>query len=218
MSSHFLIDLFNDNINGVVATQTLPPVTQSTGNYIISVSDDVAVRDPIDLADLLTKKYLGILANHGLFTQISYDAMLDATNIDFANSQEIFTGEKGCIGLYPKVGAREPTLQTTAYGITWAGPGAGPAQAMVNYEVFTYTDTDPWNGAYQRSYQEESPDLDVSLEVSFDGGLNFISAMDKSLVTIPTPSRGTQVVLKFTRTSSVSANPRIFIGSWAVLY
>jgi len=219
VSTHYLIDLFTDVINDVVTTTTYPPQTRVTGNYVVRVPDDVSVQDPVDLADLLTKKYQGILGSHGLFTQITYDALLDAANVNLPQSQGVFSGERGLIGLYPTdLVNPTPFLQTDAFSISWSGGGAGPAQAIVTYELFTYVDVDDADGSFQRYYQELSPDVHVTVEISFDNGVTFLSATDKSLVSIPISARGTQVILRFTRSTDVSSVARVFLGSWAVLY
>jgi hypothetical protein len=219
VSTHYLIDLFNDDINDVVTPQTFPPSTLITGNYVVRVADDVAVRNPSSLLDLIDKKYQAILGTHGLFTQITYDNLFDATNVNLASSRGIFTGLKGHVGLYPADMTNPvPVLQMDPYGITWGGPGVGPSQALVTYEVFTYVDEDPANAAFQRHYQELPPDVDVSVEISFDGGATFLPVQDKALVSVPISSRGTQLLLRFTRLSHVDSVARVLIGSWAVLY
>jgi len=219
VSTHYLVDLFNDDINDVVTPQNIPPSTVITGNYVVRVADDVAVRNPIDLSDLLNKKYQAILGTHGLFTQVTYDPMFDPDNVNLSSSRGIFTGLKGHVGLYPvDMTNPAPILQTDPYGITWGGPGAGPSQALVTYEVFAYVDEDPADAAFQRHYQELPPDTDVMVEVSFDGGATFLPVQDKALVSIPISSRGTQLLLKFTRTSYVDSVAKVLIGSWAVLY
>jgi hypothetical protein len=220
VSIYYLIDLFTDQINAVVTSQSTPPTILTTGSYVVRVDDNVAVQSPSDLSDLLTKKYLGILGAHGLFTQITYDTMQDASNIDLSNSIGVITGDRGVNGLYanPPAPGLASVLQTTPNGITWTGPGAGPPEATVSYELFTYVDLDPSGTPYQRQYQELSPDVDVSAEISFDNGTSFLSFQDKSLITVPTSSRGVNIILRFTRETDVSAHPRVFIGSWAVLY
>jgi len=219
MSSHYLISLFDDSITDVLVPTGAPPTSLITGSYVIAVPDDIAVKKPTSLSDLLAKKYQGILGTRGMYSTITYDSMLDATNVDMVLSHGVCTGFKGSICLYPTDPSNpHPVLVTSAHGITWMGSGAGPTQAMVTYELFTYTDSDPATGSFQRHFQEIPTDHDLTLEVSFNGGATFISTIDKALVTIPPAARGTQLVLRFTRTTNVAVTPRIFIGSWAVLY
>ena len=219
MSSHYLISLFDDSITDVLVPIGAPPTSLITGSYVITVPDDVAVKKPVSLSNLLAQKYQGILGSRGIYSTIIYDPMLDATNVNMASSHGVCTGFKGSICLYPTDPSNpHPALVTTAHGITWLGAGVGPTQAMVTYELFTYVDSDPATGAYQRQFQELPTDHDVALEVSFNGGTTFIPTIDKALVTIPPAARGTQLILRFTRTTDVTVTPRIFIGSWAVLY
>ena len=60
MSTLYLVNLFNDQINDVMYSSgdELP----ITGSYVLRVPDDVVVRNPTDSADILTQKYASILA------------------------------------------------------------------------------------------------------------------------------------------------------------
>ena len=219
MSTHYLVSLFNDQINSVVTPPPGPPTSQVVGNFVVRVPDEVPVRNPTGLPDLLTKKYAGILGTHGLFTQVAYDDMLDALGVNTGSSTGVTLGDKGVVGIYPTNTAPQiPILQTTPMGIVWGGPPPGPPQAMVVYELFEYVDTDDKGLVYVRQYREVSPDIDVSCQVSFNNGATFISTTDKALVTIPLLARGTQIVLKFTRLTNISARGRVLLGSWAVLF
>jgi len=227
MSTHYLISHFDDQINGVVAATGVNPQTDITGNYVVRIPDDVSVKNPTSLANLLTKKYQGILGTYGSFTQVVYDTMLDATGVD--NTSELLTtgvtlGDKGTIGLYhtslSNPTPHTPMLTTTPEAIIWGGAPPGPAQALLTYELFTYVDTDDKDSAYVRSYKELTPDVDVSVEVSFNGGSSFVATTDKALISVPIPSRGTSVVLRFTRLTAHGGGvpDRVLIGSWAVLF
>ena len=129
MSTHYLVSLFDDQINGVLAATGAPPMSTVTGNYVIRVPDDVPVKNPTNVADLLNKKYTGILGTHGLFTQIAYDDMLDSLGVNLGASDGITTGDKGVVGIYPTNGAWTPVFQTTPMGVVWGGPPPGPPQA-----------------------------------------------------------------------------------------
>lgn len=220
MSTHFLVSQFDDQINGVVTGSGSPPQSTITGHYVVRVPDDVGVRNPTSLANLLSKKYAGILGTYGLFTQIAFDDMLDGAGVDNGTSVGVTVGDRGMVGIYPtNVGyTSAPVLRTTPMAITWGGPGSGPPQSLVTYELFEYLDTDNKLLPYERRYREVPPDADVQLQVSFDGGANFITTTDKALVNIPLLSRGISVVLRFTRTSNVSSRGRVLFGSWAVLF
>lgn len=220
MSTHYLIDLYNDSINDVLTAQGSPPMSSVTGNYVVRVEDGVPVRNPTNLADLIIKKYLGLLGTHGLYTQITGDDLLDPIgSVDFTLSTGIFSGLKGAIGIYPLVtGNPTPVLRTTDTTISWGGPGVGPTQAMLVYELFEYVDIDAKDAQFQRSYREVQTDVDVSVEVSFNGGLNWVAAQSLAFFSIPLADRGISLTLRFTRITDISSRGRVFVGSWAVLY
>jgi hypothetical protein len=214
MTTHYLVDLYNNTLNNVVTAGGTPPTTSCTGNYVVRVPDEVAVRNPTDLADLITKKYQGLLGAHALYNAIIFDDFLDETGIDFLVSTGIITGSNGSIAIYPRVtGSPTPVLQSTTQGLS-----SIPTQFLLTYELFEYVDVDGAAVPFQRSYQEVVTDVDVSVEVSFDGGASFTSTMDQSFTNIPVPSQGNQLVVRFTRTTSISTRGRIFLGSWAVLF
>lgn len=221
MSTHYLVSQFDNQINGVIAANGAPPTSTITGNYVVRVPDDVPVRNPTGLTDLLNKKYAGILGTHGLFTQIVYDDMLDSLGVDTGLSLGMTLGDRSVVGVYPtnpSYGGNQPQLQTTPMGIVWGGPPPGPPQALLTYELFEYVDTDDKGQVYVRQYREIPADLDLSVQVSFNGGANFIPTTDKALISVPIPFRGTSVVLRFTRTTDIVAHGRVLIGSWAVLF
>lgn len=212
MSTHYLLSLFNDDINDIVTPPAFPGESEITGNYVVRVPDDVVVREPVSVADLLTQKYASILASHGLFTQIVHDDMLDATGINMGTSTNIITGIKGTNGLLDG-----GLLETTVESLTWGGPGAGPPQAILTYEVFQYADTDSASGVYSRSYEEVDPLVaPITVQISFDGGATFQAVTDKNLINIVGPSQGTNLILRFTHTATPTG--RYFLGSWAVVF
>ncbi len=51
MSTHVLVGLFDDQINGVLTTSGTPPMSTITGNYVIRVPDDIPVRNPTSVAE-----------------------------------------------------------------------------------------------------------------------------------------------------------------------
>jgi hypothetical protein len=219
MSTHYLIDLFDDSINDVITAQGTPPTSAVTGNYVVRVDDGVPVRNPTTLADLLSKKYLGLLGTHGLYTQIAYDDMLDPISVNYTLSTGIFSGFKGSVGIYPlAAGNPVPALRTINHPIVWVGPGVGPVQALLVYELFEYVDTDVKDDPFQRSYREVTPDADVSVEVSFNSGASFLTVLDSDFFNIPLADRGASLTLRFTRLTDASVRGRVFVGSWAVLY
>jgi len=222
MSTHYLVSHFDNQINGVVAATGVNPQTKITGNYVVRIPDDVSVKNPTGLSNLLTKKYEGILGTYGSFTQIVYDDMLDSTGVDPSPTLGATLGEKGTVGLYHTIPSLPftPQLVTTPQAIIWGGAPPGPAQALLTYELFSYVDTDDKDAAFIREYKELAPDVDVSVEVSFNGGGSYVPTTDKALISVPIPARGSVVVLRFTRLTAAGpgVEDRVLIGSWAVLF
>ena len=54
MSTHVLVGLFDDQINGVLTTSGTPPMSTITGNYVIRVPDDIPVLDYRELRNSST--------------------------------------------------------------------------------------------------------------------------------------------------------------------
>lgn len=217
MSTFYMLSLFNDQINDVVTPPNGGLQTKITGNYVVRVPDDTIVKDPTDVSDLLTKKYQSTLAAYGLFTDMVYDDMLDGDGVNLSQSFGVSVGVKGQNSVYPPPGAPMSRMTTTATNITWGGPGAGPAQAIITWEVFRYVDTDSATGPYGRDYLEvPTGTAPITVSISFNNGVTFLSATDKNLISIPGPARGTDIVVRFSHTGA--DNNRYFIGSWAVLF
>lgn len=212
MSTHYLISLFDDTINDVVNPDPTTGESPITGNYVIRVPDEIVVKNPTSVANLLSQKYASKLANHGLFSTIHFDDMLDAADLNAGASSGVCLGTKGCNSLFPG-----GVMLSTVSNFIWGGPGAGPSQAIITWEVFRYTDADPISGAYTRKYREVSTTLaPIQAEVSFNGGANFIVASDNNLITITAPQQGPNLVVRFTHLATDQL--RYWIGSWAVLF
>ncbi len=213
---HYLISLYNQEILNVASPQGSPLATPVVGASVVRTTAETTVVNPVDLSDLLSQKYAAMLVSHGgLASRITYDAMRDPDNIDFSNSVGIVSGYQGVNGLYPTApGIPDPVLQTTSYSLT--GPVA--SQATLVYELFEYLDTDSKSDRYLRVYSEITPDIDVSAELSFNGGSTWTPALSEALVPISLADRGSQLVVRFTRTTDLTNHGRIFVGSWAVLY
>lgn len=220
MSSHYLIDLFSDTITEKVLPQGTPARSVVTGNYVIRVPNDVVVREPTGRDDLIAQKYAGLLSNYTDFTQVAYDEMIDGSGVDLANSHGVTSGSRGMVSIYPTnagYGAA-PVLQTAPLSITWGGGGGGPSQTLITYELFEYVDVDEKGAPYIRMYREVPTDADVAVSVSFNGGADFNPIVDRVLVGIAGPERGTSIVLKFVRSTNIAARGRLFLGSWAALF
>ena len=217
MSTNYLVSHYNDKISDVVAAAVSTPFL-ITGNYVLRVPDDVSAQG-VDVLTLTNSKYTGILGNNSLFTQVVWDDMFDGAGVNTTVSTGVTLGKNGAVSLYPAHGGHIPILQTTPMGIIWGGPGPGPSQAMVVYELFDYVDVDDKAVPYQRSYRElGTGSSDVTVQVSFNGGVNFTNVVNNAILTLPGVVQGTSVVLKFTRVSDSTTYERIFVGSWAVLF
>jgi len=213
MSSFYLLSLFNDSLSHVVNPDPITNDAEITGNYVIRVADDVVVHNPTSVSDLLNQKHASMLASMGLFGQILYDDLLDVSGVNTASSTGVTLGSKGMISLFS--GGQ---LVSSPSGFTWSGSGSGPSDAMMTWEIFTYVDTDSASSAYIRKYQEVPTSVaPITAEISFNGGGNWQTVTDKSLITVPPASQGTNLIVRFNHTGpAISA--RYFVGSWAVLF
>lgn len=212
MSTLYLVSLFNDQISDVVHGAPAEPMPV-TGSYVVRVPDDVVVRNPVDVADILTQKHASQLANNGFFTQTIYDDLLDATGLNTVASTKVSFGDKGTVSLFDN-----GILESTSSSFSWS-VGVGPTQAVMTWEVFQYTDEDPILGVYRRSYTEVSTgsaNSPITAELSFNGGSTWLSAIDKNIVTVPLADQGTNLVVRFTHGGSPAG--RFFLGSWTVLF
>lgn len=215
MSTHYLIDLHtnpvaNSEINDVRFSAAGSSVLG--GNFIIRVSDGVSLGTvpPTDLTDLLTKKYQGLMAFHPGYTRITFDDLLDATNVDLVNSALIVSSDRvGC----SIVGLPGGIFQSLPVALT----GPAPVQAVIAFETFDVTDDYPMLDRTSRTYSETDPGAVGTCDVSFNGGITFLTgATDGGLINIPIPDQGTSFVFRFNAGSVFPA--RVFLGSWAVLY
>jgi len=211
MSTHYLVDIFGNpisasGINDVRLSEN--GETEAGGSFIVRVGEGIPVRDPTNLGDLLTKKYQGILGQYaGLATRITYDDLLDSTDI---NTAAVGTagkfGDRGTVSLYPG-----GLMESVAVSLT----GPAPAQATIVWEANEWLDTDSTTGRFQRTYKEATTDLVTTCEVSFNNGVNFYPATDGGFLNIPPPHQGTNFVIRITNSTPGTV---IGLGSWAVIY
>jgi hypothetical protein len=222
MSKHYLLDIFaNDPLHGAIKEVVVPvpgAPTTINGRYVVRVPDDIVIPDSVtNPNDLITQKYASMLANSGLFTSIVYDGMLDAAGIDVANSFGISTGVRGACSLYPAGGITYP--QSTMQMSMVAVGGVPVTQAMLRAELFKFVPIDNVTDRYLRGYSEVAvTGADVDCYLSFNNGATWVSAIDSTLVNVALADQGTQLIVKFVRTSWSATNPRLYLGSWAVLY
>lgn len=209
MGTHYLVDLYGNPVSSSsIIDVREPPNGQSitNGTFVIRVPDGAAVQKPANFADLITKKYAGLLGFYAGFTRITFDDLIDASAIDAVNSSKIAVGERMCISLFPG-----GTLQSVVVPLT---PGA-PAQVLLTWETFQFTSTDLKTDRYERTYAEvPSTPLNITCSVSFNGGVNYNTTTDGAVLNIPGGQQGTNFIIRLT---NASAN-RLYLGSWAVIY
>lgn len=216
MATHFLIDQFGDTTSitprGIGTAAILDAIDTPTGmsplngSFVVRVPDGLPVQKPVDLGDLLTKKYLALLAYYANFTQVAFDPMMDAANIDLGTSKPGKYGERSSIQL--KGGG-----YVTSTMVTLVGPA--PAQCLITWEAFTIAQTDILNSSVRRTYQEVPSDVSTSLcDVSFNNGVTWLAANDGQVLSVPIPARGTQFLIRLYNNLLTPLN----IGSWALVY
>lgn len=211
MSSYYHIDIHTNPLANSRIVDVVESVTGSTtlsGSCVVRVPDYVGVKDPVDLPDLITKKYLGLLAFYAGFQYITYDDLLEAADVDFAapGLRGLF-GERGSISIPPN------SMGGQFESITTVLSGAAPTQAVLAWEAYHLNVSDPSGSRLQRVYQEASAS-DLTCQVSFNGGATYLSATDGTVLSIPVLSQGTNFRIRFVNASG----NRVYIGSWAVLY
>lgn len=208
--SYYLLDQFTTPktsapILDVVESSTGQVVTN--GSFIIRVPTPLRVSpSPATLSNLLTAKYAALLAKYPAYTRITYDAMLDATGVNLATPPSGFFGERGTVSI--KTGT---TLQSVATALT----GGAPTSAMIVYELFTYTYSDPKGGRLIRTYNQlASTTGNATVTASFNNGSTYIGMTDSVNVSIGGGDQGTNFILRIANISGAMA----YVGSWAVLY
>jgi hypothetical protein len=213
MGTLYLVDahntvLLNSKIHDVV--NLLAGDTQALrGSFPINVPFDVPIDGaPTDLNDLITKKYLGILAVYPGFNHILFDEQIDALDwLPTAFGSSFTLGSRQTNGV---LGGTSDYLYSTTQVMA-----STPTVAVIRYEFFQYIESDPASGQYTRSYQDITTDPDIEVQVSFNNGNTFTNVSNGSVVNIPIGDQGNQFQIQFHRSS---AGTPVNIGSWAVVY
>ena len=205
MSIHYLIDPFTPFGDIIDVSTSLIGQIDSTGATVILVPDGVAIHNsPANLADLLTEKYLGLLASYAGFTDIVADACMDQLTVNLTLSAKVQTG----------AGFVHHVVQPSGDLISIAVPlGSSPTQCVVVWEEFSFTDLDDKTGRMLRTFVEESVSI-CTCAVSFDGGATFNFAGNGQVLNIPVPDQGNSFVIALTNPSG----SKVRIGSWALVY
>jgi hypothetical protein len=205
MSALYLCDRAGTPVSSAAILDVQESTTPSTsGRFVIKVPDGVGIQNPANVGDLVTKKAAGLLVFFPAWTRITYDDLLDSTNVDLTNSSAGNFGSRNTMILQPG-----GVLQSLATALT----GGAPVQALVTWDTYSYTDNDPSNGQFSRLYVEQpSTSGNITCQVSFNGGANFVSVTDSTAFAIA--HTGTSFIMQLTNASS----GRVGIGSWSVLY
>lgn len=230
MSTHYLIDAHTPGVDatairtGVTPSEIndirlssfspLSPVESSlvNGNFIVRVEAGIQIDDPTSLDDLITKKYAGILANYPGYSNIIFDALLDDANLVLPVSAVSRVGFLR--GLRSTIGIPD------AYTLINTGPQSVfptvVTQAIVVWEVYTYSYVDDTTLPLRRFYEEREP-TDMIVNFSADGGVTTTPATYGGIITAPTP--GTDLWLEFSGTGGdPDPSGNFYLGSWAIIF
>ena len=164
-----------DVVEPVVGSGTL-----INGCFPVRVPNTLQIGQPTNLGELITQKYAALLAYYAGFANIVYDDLLDDTHVSLAPPTRAFSGLRGNIVLP----ANNGIMYTTLYSLPWGGAFPGPSQAVVTWDVGSFTIDDPKDGLLSRRYFEQSSDL-LTCEVTFNGGANWYTVSDGAMFSIP---------------------------------
>jgi len=206
MTSHYLVDQFHAPVGSSSLIDVRTPSNGQSlvnGAFVVRVPGGVSVKNPVDLSDLLTKKYAGLLTFYAGFQFIVWDDMLDAAGVDLANVSGVVLGDRSTNGLQ----ANGTLLQSVVVPL-----GSSPTQAIVTWECFTVGDVDPAGGRLERTYTEVAASS-YTCEVSFDNGANYNPVLDGGVLNIPVPEQGSNFIIRF-----ANGGTKTFIGSWSVVF
>lgn len=210
MSTLYLVDFFaNPFASAKISDVRQALAAPLAGNFVVRVPDFLSVQNPVDVSDLITKKYQALLAFYAGYANIAFDDLFDLTDVDLGAPQvQGSFGERNLVTIYP--GAR---FQTQPIALV----GPAPSQAFITWETYSVSLSDPAEDRAVPSYVEEpSSAATFTCEVSFNNGANFYAATDGGLVNIPPLGQGTQFILRLTNATSPPRSLRV--GSWAVVY
>ena len=206
MSTHYLIDPFT--APGIIVDVKQAPAGSSvcTGSLVVRVPDGCPIHGaPDDLPALLAAKTIGLQALYVGFTNIVADAALDGSVIDTGTSSRVSVGN----GFASAIILDSGVINTQAVAL-----GSTPTQCVVTWETFTFTDSDPSNGRFSRTYVETPPDGDLICSVSFNGGATYNPTTSGSVLSIPVVDQGASLKLRFNNT----VTQRVYFGGWSLVY
>jgi hypothetical protein len=211
MGTLYLVDAFDNVISASAINDTVNLQSGShplRGSFIVNLPFDVPLDGvPTDLSDLVTKKYAGMLSTYPGYANIIYDEQLDS--LGWQTAYNVGTGLR-------VFGSRKTTAvggpvsssivsSTTALGTT-------PAFAIFRWELFSYQMTDVVSGTVSRTVTEEDTSL-VTASVSFNGSTSFTVSSG-----VPFEVPFDQVGSNFKVTFLNALGPKLWVGSWALVY
>lgn len=216
MGSLYLIDthsavLATSKINGTVSSpsgySTAVPIR---GSFVINVPFDVPLDGvPQDLGDLITKKYLGILAMYPGYQNILFDEQTDAVGWVFPPTLPASVA----LGT---MGGRQNNSVITGGTLESANTAllSTPQTCVLRWDAFEYLYDDATSVAGQRQYREADPDGFV-VSVSFNGGSTWNQVQQGLIFSIPLADQGSSFRIAFQRSGPI---PKLYLGSWALVY
>ncbi len=213
MTTYYLMDMHvpviaNARIVDVISTPEPTSEIRVDGLTPIKVPDGVRVVNPTSLTNLLTQKYAGIHAMYPGFSNMVYDDLLDSSGLETTTPSTTYlkkSGSRGTVGGAVQTLATDPNMDVSPAVIS---------QCIVVYETYTWRYVDPNAGRFER-YYIEVPEVLHPVEVSVNGGVNFIQTTSGALVTFPF-TQGSVIQLRFS--GDAVANRLLHTGSWAVIY
>lgn len=211
MGTLYLIDAHNPVLLSSKINDTVNLPTGEThpirGSFPVNLPFDIPMDgSPIDVNDLITKKYQGILTIYPGYNHILFDEQIDALGWDPVQSFSYTLGERQTNSI---TGTASDLLISNVQTLA-----STPDTCVPRFEFFQYIESDPATGQYSRAYEDITDDPQIVVEVSFDGS-SFVPASNGVLLNIPLANRGNQFRIKYHR-SALGA--RTYIGSWAIVY
>jgi hypothetical protein len=212
VSTYFLFDMHVPTIEDariVDAIITSDPGAEFRvdGLTPIRVPGGVHVENPANLADLLQKKYQGILAQYPGFANIIHDDLLDGDDVVPIGMTK--SGSRGMVG---------GKFQSTAVDVS--GMTSAVTQCILVYEHYTWRYVDRKDGRIERYYVEE-PESAHTARVSVNGGSAWNVTTSGALL-VPEPvEQGSSVIVELLEQNSLdtATNRRVVMcGSWALIF
>jgi hypothetical protein len=206
MSTHYLVDPFSPPGTIIDVRPAPSGESPSTGSLVVRIPDGCAIHGgPEDLPALLAAKTIGIQALYVGFTNVVADACLNSSEIDTETSSNVSTGG----GFAPACLFGSGVLNTQSFAL-----GLSPTQCVVLWETFSFSDSDPSDGRFSRTYVETPSDSDILCEVSFNSGATYNPTTSGAVLHIPVADQGATAKLRFTNTNT----SRVYFGGWSLVY